>query len=673
MKTKQRIMTVVAAGILLVLLGSLTLAQEAPPQEAPLFEALSLEAGIQAQAYNGFTYQGRLLDDGSPAGGEYDVEYRLYAVSGGGTPLATISDDLIPGSDGLFTVKLRFGSQYFTGEARWLEIALRPSGSADPYTALAPRQELTPAPYALHALDAWSLNGNAGTDPGANFLGTTDEVALTLAVSSTAALRLEWAYDWGAYSPNLIGGCDANSVAAGAAGATIGGGGVYYQPNAVYDSWGTVGGGLYNRVGSDDGATDNAGWATVAGGNGNQATEEYAAVGGGSGNEANGEAATVAGGFGNQANGTWSTVAGGAQNRAYIDSSTVCGGYHNVADGNVSFVGGGAENYASPASVVCGGVENEAHGQGGAIAGGFLNTIGDGAFNSTIGGGHGNSVAVMVVNGTIAGGGRSDPGDDTTGNRVTDAYGTVGGGGDNQAGDATPDDAVYATVGGGLSNRATASYATVPGGHDNVAGGQYSFAAGQRAQAVYDGSFVWNDSTAADLASDTPDQWMTRASGGYYLWTSLTAGVYVNAGGGSWSSLSDRDLKENVEAVDPRAVLEAVAAMPVSTWNYTTEDAAVRHMGPMAQDFHAAFALGDSERHINSLDADGVALAAIQGLYLENQALQAQVEALEARLDALEKTSGAPAAARPAGGWLLAGLAVVAGGVLVQRRAGGKP
>lgn len=666
MKGKRSITTLVAAGLLLVLLGSLTLAQEAAPQGMT----------PQAQVYNGFTYQGRLLDNGSPADGEYDVEYRLYDVSSGGTPLATISDDLIPGSDGLFTTRLGFGSQYFTGEARWLEIALRPSGSVDPYTTLTPRQQLTPVPYALHALDAWSLSGNAATDPNTNFLGTTDEVALTLAVSSTAALRLEWAYEdgWAAYSPNLIGGAPANSIAAGAAGATIGGGGIDAQPNTVYDSWGTVGGGLYNRVGSDDGTTDNARWATIAGGNGNQATGESAAVGGGNGNEASGKEATVAGGFGNEASGGRTTVAGGAQNEASVASATICGGEYNVADEYASFVGGGYQNHAGTLAAVGGGQQNDADGSHAAIGGGLLNSVDGGAFHGTIGGGHGNSVWVSAINATIAGGGRSDPDDDTTGNRVTDAYGTVGGGGNNQAGDAdaTPDDAIYATVGGGLSNRATASYAIVPGGHDNVAGGQYSLAAGQRAQATYEGSFVWNDSTAADLASDTPDQWMTRASGGYYLYTSLTAGVYVPGGGGSWSSLSDRNLKENVEAVDPQAVLEEVAAMPVSTWNYTTEDAAVRHMGPMAQDFYAAFGLGDSERHINSLDADGVALAAIQGLYLENQELQAQVEALEARLDALEKAGGASTTAKPGGWWLLGGLVLV-GGVLVQRRAGGRP
>jgi len=83
---------------------------------------------------------------------------------------------------------------------------------------------------------------------------------------------------------------------------------------------------------------------------------------------------------------------------------------------------------------------------------------------------------------------------------------------------------------------------------------------------------------------------------------------------------SDRNLKENFALVSPREVLEKVAAMPISRWNFKG-DSATPHVGPMAQDFHAAFGLGTDERHIATVDADGVALAAIQGL---NQKLEEQ-------------------------------------------------
>ncbi len=74
-------------------------------------------------------------------------------------------------------------------------------------------------------------------------------------------------------------------------------------------------------------------------------------------------------------------------------------------------------------------------------------------------------------------------------------------------------------------------------------------------------------------------------------------------------------------AVDDAAVLRKVAALPVSEWSYTSERG-VRHVGPMAQDFYAAFGVGEDDRHITSIDEDGVALAAIKALHAENQALR---------------------------------------------------
>ena len=92
---------------------------------------------------------------------------------------------------------------------------------------------------------------------------------------------------------------------------------------------------------------------------------------------------------------------------------------------------------------------------------------------------------------------------------------------------------------------------------------------------------------------------------------------------------------QRVQALGPAAVragevLEKVAALPLSTWNYKSQDRGIRHIGPMAQDFKAAFNLGETDTGINSIDADGVALAAIQGL---NQ----KVEEKERRLAELEQ------------------------------------
>jgi hypothetical protein len=78
---------------------------------------------------------------------------------------------------------------------------------------------------------------------------------------------------------------------------------------------------------------------------------------------------------------------------------------------------------------------------------------------------------------------------------------------------------------------------------------------------------------------------------------------------------SDRNLKENISPIKEREILALLAAIPVSKWNYKNQDPSIHHIGPMAQDFHAAFGVGESDRFINMVDANGVALAAIKGLY----------------------------------------------------------
>jgi hypothetical protein len=122
------------------------------------------------------------------------------------------------------------------------------------------------------------------------------------------------------------------------------------------------------------------------------------------------------------------------------------------------------------------------------------------------------------------------------------------------------------------------------------------------------------------------------------LYTNPTpsVGAMLAAGSGSWSTISDSSTKSNVQPVDAAAILERVAAMPISTWNYTTQDPAIRHLGPMAQDFHAAFGLGESDTMISSVDAQGIALAAVQGLNAKVESLLAakdrEIAALEARV-----------------------------------------
>ncbi|REF00845.1 tail fiber domain-containing protein [Thermomonospora umbrina] len=69
------------------------------------------------------------------------------------------------------------------------------------------------------------------------------------------------------------------------------------------------------------------------------------------------------------------------------------------------------------------------------------------------------------------------------------------------------------------------------------------------------------------------------------------------------------------DPVDGHDILDKVAALPISTWRYQWEPAHVRHLGPMAQDWKAAFGLGEHDTRINTVDANGVALVAIQALH----------------------------------------------------------
>jgi hypothetical protein len=136
-------------------------------------------------------------------------------------------------------------------------------------------------------------------------------------------------------------------------------------------------------------------------------------------------------------------------------------------------------------------------------------------------------------------------------------------------------------------------------------------------------------------------------------------------------ALSDRGAKTNFATVDAISVLERLAGIPIESWSYR-QDAAVTHIGPVAQDFRAAFGLGADDTHINTVDADGVAMAAIQGLYQLVREKDAQIVSLESRLSTVEAVAApVSAAAHQAattaqkGGiarfiWLAAGLTAVA-------------
>ena len=127
----------------------------------------------------------------------------------------------------------------------------------------------------------------------------------------------------------------------------------------------------------------------------------------------------------------------------------------------------------------------------------------------------------------------------------------------------------------------------------------------------------------------------------FQLGTLCTSGVCINNDGngaylsigGTWTNSSARASKTGFAAVNPLSILDKVVRMPITTWIYRNSQAEGLHMGPVAEDFKASFGLAGDGKSIGTVDADGVALAAIQGL---NQKLEVENAALKARLDAIE-------------------------------------
>ena len=447
----------------------------------------------------------------------------------------------------------------------------------------------------------------------------------------------------------VIGGGRINTIQSDASDATINGG--YQNIMWPYAVRSTIGGGSLNTV------ELNTTVATIGGGNINriQFEAQGSTISGGEVNtiQTNAAHAVIGGGFQNtiQTDAACATIGGGNANRIQVESNS-------GIPATYATIGGGNSNTTQTAVSAT-------------IGGGELNSIQHSAIAATIGGGSQNTIQPLANFAIISGGLQNQAFFNTI-------LSTIGGGGLNTI----QDFAIGATIGGGFANtvQPNANYATIPGGQSNSAAA-YAFAAGNRAKAIHTGAFVWGDSTSADFPSTANDQFCIRAHGGvqldpltsqYFgaqsrqmlnLWgTSYGIGVqasslyfrcnnsastdgfiwyrggahndaYANSGGGTelmhliqgglyvngtFVSASDRNLKENFKPVSAREMLDKVATLPISRWNYK-QDASSEHVGPMAQDFYAAFSVGPDDKHITTIDESGVALAAIQGL---NQKLE---------------------------------------------------
>jgi trimeric autotransporter adhesin len=599
-----------------------------------LVTVLNLQLSTAFAQGTAFTYQGRLNDNGSPANGTYDLRFKLFGDPLGNNQIGSaVLTNGVPLTNGLFAVTVDFGAGIFNGSSYWLEVDARTNGAVG-YVNLNPLQALTPAPYAIFANTASNVNGtisssslsgiytapvtfsNGGNSFSGNGSGLSGLNAsqLTSGTVPAAALANAWKISGNSgTSPgaNFVGTTDNQPLEL----RVNGGRALRLEPTATNGAVNVIGGSPINFV------SNGVVGATIAGGG----AVSYA--GSSPSNSVMGDFGSVGGGDGNRAAGYEATISGGGANIISNDDATVGGGFFNAAGGYAATVGGGFQN----------------------VAGGDMATVGGGLGNNST--------------------------------------------------------AEYATVAGGSGNYATGLAATVPGGYQDIAAGPYSLAAGNQAYAGHSGAFVWADSQNATYYSDRADQFKIRAAGGVVLDVSGSSGLspaalrinstsangvgifvaqtssdatavftaagtgdiikgYSGATGGNLvfevtnngtvyskglALTSDRNAKDNFTALDSQAILAKVARLPVTEWNYKDDGADQKHIGPMAQDFHAAFGLnGADDKHISVVDEGGVALAAIQGLNqkldastvnsdVRIQKLEAENTVLKRRLEALEK------------------------------------
>lgn len=538
---------------------------------------LLLKVSFQIHAQGtAFTYQGRLNALSGPATGTYDFAFTIYDSSFAGNAVAgPVTNGAVSVSNGLFTTTIDFGSAPFNGSSRWLDISVRTNGSSTFFT-LSPRQAFTPTPYSITAATitgpipaqqlagtvpssalggtynnqvtlnnannqfsgAYSGNGAGVTNvnaialnglPSSNFwqlggnivangqvMGSTNNQSLEIRVNNRRAMLITPS---SSDSPNIVGGAATNSVDGSVKGSVIAGGGTSQYiggaPNRISADFSAIGGGDANWI------QTNSDHSVIAGGITNYigTNARWSVIGGGIANVITNNAggSIIAGGQINFVRSGYGFIGGGYNNIISNIYGSVVGGLANVAGGSTAFVGGGNVNVATGSdSFVGGGLGNHASGD--------YSTVGGGASNSamtnesTVGGGTGNTASGPGA--TISGGGYD--GTTFTGNTASGGGSAIGGGNANTA------SGLLSDVTGGNNNQATNQFATVAGGQFNTAGGTHSFAAGRKAVAAHNGSFVWADETDAPFTTTADDQFLVRANGGVGINTNNLNGSALN-------------------------------------------------------------------------------------------------------------------------------------------------
>jgi hypothetical protein len=348
----------------------------------------------------------------------------------------------------------------------------------------------------------------------------------------------------------------------------------------------------YSFIGGGQGIVlTNSPNCAMGGGLGNVLTDTTTGfIGGGQANQMNTAAADsfIGSGASNQIiNGTSNGVVAGSSNHidgtgtSTLSNCFIGAGVGNTIEGQSdrSMIGAAQSSHIKSASTDC------------AILSGSVNNIADSTFSTiltgktnTIGISVGTSAHNVIING------------DT--NTVTDCTSCV------LVGDGGTMTSVSQCFGGGKG-------AKFPAGTSN--------------------SFVWSDSSVGGTSALGPDSFTTTCSGGAAFYTSAAGatGVTLAAGGGAWVAISDRNKKENLVELNYDDVLSKVHQLPIYQFNYKTTSPGLLCRGPMAQDWHQLFPSEKDPLGIDTLDLDGISLAAIKALIQEVQTLKQRVVQLE--------------------------------------------
>jgi hypothetical protein len=630
------------------------------PAALLLLATLNLQPSTLLAQDTAFTYQGRFSTNGVPFSGPVEFQFTLWDTASGGTAVATNNPASLvaTAAGGLFTVALDFGLNPFNGQPRFLQTDARTA--IGPFTPLSPRQPVTATPYAFRAMNLatnglaagaydsavafnnagntfagafsgsvsgtfsgngsgmtnvnaatlgglrsanfWKTNGNAGANPtNGAFLGTTDNLPLEFKVNGQRALRLE-------PNGNVIFGAG-NSLPLNTVGATISGGSQNLMLSTFNEAVkSSIAGGAENIIGGKTNV-----FGSVVGGHNSIGAGYHNSIG------IRGDFGTIAGGSVNaiSENSDNCAIGGGAGNtiNTNADSSTIAGGSGNTILNNASYaaIPGGQANTATNYAFAAGRRAKANH-QGAFV---WADST-DADFAST-----GTNQLLLRAGGGVG---------INTANPVADLH--VKGPIVIQNTPLTPTSTGASNLLNLLVGGGTAAVAT----NGSLNGISFYEVGNVKAMSLgYDGSGS-SSVNALRVYSATDAGLVTFQNGG-------NVGIGTNApverlhvvgdilATGTITPNSDRNAKTDIEFVCAREILEKVSRLPISRWRFQAEAAGVRHVGPMAQDFHTAFGLGERPTAIATVDADGVALAAIQGL---NEKLEAGRQRADSRIQRLE-------------------------------------